>query len=97
MEQKFWAYILTNKRNGALYVGMTSDLVRRMDQHRSGVVPGFTRRYGVKRLVHAEQFSDVYEALYRERQLKAWRRAWKMRLIEEANPQWRDLAEELFI
>jgi putative endonuclease len=84
-------YILANKIGGTLYIGVTSDLVRRVFEHRSEVVRGFTKRYRVHRLVYFEQFSDVQTAIRREKRLKKWNRAWKVRLIEEANPNWDDL------
>ncbi|WP_193173374.1 GIY-YIG nuclease family protein [Nisaea nitritireducens] len=89
-------YILTNKKNGTLYIGVTSDLPRRVAQHRSGSIAGFTSRYGVKRLVFFEQHERMEGAIQRERQLKEWRRGWKIRLIRESNPGWRDLFPELF-
>ena len=86
MHDRYAVYILASGRNGTLYVGVTGDLVRRMEQHASLAVPGFTRRYNVTRLVHVERFSDVREAIAREKQLKGWNRAWKISLIERANP-----------
>jgi putative endonuclease len=87
----FCVYIVTNRRNGTLYVGMTDDLARRVWEHRAGVFPGFTRRYGLKRLVWYEAHESRDSAFQRERQLKRWNRAWKLRLIEAANPHWTDL------
>lgn len=89
-------YILASKRNGTLYIGVTSDLPRRIAQHRIGSVPGFTSRYGVTRLVFLELHDRMEGAIQRERQLKEWRRAWKIRLIQKANPEWRDLYQHLF-
>jgi putative endonuclease len=88
-------YILASKPNGTLYVGVTSDLVRRIWQHRNDAVEGFTMRYGIHRLVHFEQFGSMVEAIEREKELKKWRRAWKIALVEEANPDWRDLWPEI--
>ncbi len=88
-------YILASARNGTLYVGVTSDLPRRVWQHKSGVVEGFTKRYGVHRLVHAEFHTTMADAILREKRIKKWRREWKIRLIQEANPDWRDLREEM--
>jgi len=88
-------YILASKRNGTLYVGVTRDLARRVWEHRNDVVGGFTRRYGVHRLVWFELHEDMTAAITREQQLKRWRRAWKVRLIEEGNGEWRDLWEEI--
>jgi putative endonuclease len=87
----YFVYILASERHGTLYVGVTSDLVGRVAQHRSGVVPGFTKRYGVRRLVYAEAYADPKEAIAREKQLKGWNRAWKIRLIESSNPLWVEL------
>ena len=91
----YWVYILASKRNGTLYVGVTNDLARRMQQHREGAVPGFTRTHGVTRLVHAEPYDDILTAIEREKRLKRWRRAWKLALIEKDNPGWRDLYPDL--
>jgi putative endonuclease len=91
----FFVYILTSRRNGTLYVGMTDNLVRRLWEHRNGLIPGFTKKYGVKMLVWYELHGTRENAFQRERQLKKWNRAWKLRLIEEMNPQWRDLADEV--
>jgi putative endonuclease len=91
----FFVYILANKRNGTLYVGMTDDLVKRVWQHHNDVIPGFTERYGVKTLVWHETHESRESAFARERQLKKWNRAWKLELIEKTNPAWRDLADEL--
>lgn len=87
----FWVYILATDRNSTFYVGHTDDLPRRIWEHRAEVRPGFTSRYGVKRLVHAEPFGTREEAKARERRLKRWNRTWKMGLIEETNPEWDDL------
>jgi len=89
-------YILASKRNGTLYIGVTSDLSRRVAQHSSSSVPGFTSRYGVKRLVYFELHDRMENAIQRERQLKEWRRAWKIALIQTTNPVWRDLYDDLF-
>jgi putative endonuclease len=85
-------YILASGRHGTLYIGVTSDLLARVHQHREGLIPGFTRRYGIKRLVHFEMFESMGEAIQREKRLKEWRRAWKIQLIEAKNPYWDDLA-----
>jgi putative endonuclease len=84
-------YILASKRNGTLYVGVTSDLVQRVWEHRNNAVEGFTKRYGVHRLVYYEMHADIRQAILREKQLKKWNRAWKVELIERQNPQWNDL------
>ena len=90
-EKRPCVYILASQRNGTLYVGVTSDLARRAWEHRSDAVDGFTQRYGVHRLVFAEFHDTMDGAILREKQLKKWRRAWKLKLIERVNPQWRDL------
>jgi len=87
-------YILASKRNGTLYVGVTSNLANRIQAHRSGVVDGFTEKYDVKTLVYLELHSDMYEAIQREKRIKKWNRAWKIQLIEQGNPEWRDLSEQ---
>jgi putative endonuclease len=87
-------YILASDRNGTLYTGVTSDLIGRMHQHRSHHVDGFTKRYDVGRLVWFEMHETMESAILREKQLKNWRRAWKLELIEGTNPRWRDLAED---
>jgi putative endonuclease len=86
-----YVYILTNRPNGILYVGVTSDFVRRIFEHRSGFVDGFTKRYGLKRLVYFEQFDDIRDAIQREHNIKHWSRAWKVRTIVAANSDWDDL------
>ena len=78
-----------------MYVGVTNDLVRRMFEHKGKLVPGFTRKYRVDKLMHVEEYSSILEARARERSLKRWQRAWKIALIEKTNPQWRDLTAEL--
>jgi len=90
-----FVYFMTNKPVGVLYVGVTSDLSRRAYEHREGLVRGFTRRYGLKRLVYYEVFPMVVDAIQRERNIKHWPRAWKINLISGANPEWRDLYDEL--
>lgn len=87
----FYVYLLASRKYGTLYLGVTSDLVRRIHEHRTDATVGFTSRYGVKRLVWFETYSDAISAISREKQLKKWRRDWKIRLIEEANPDWLDL------
>jgi putative endonuclease len=88
-------YILASKRNGTLYVGVTSDLARRVSDHDSGAVAGFTRDYGVRTLVFAEFHDTMEGAILREKRIKKRRRAWKLELIEGHNPQWRDISDEL--
>ena len=91
----FYVYILASRRNGTLYIGVTSDLVRRIWQHREGAVPGFTKTYSVHRLVWFEQHADAESAIRREKRLKTWLRAWKIQLIEAANPHWEDLFDSI--
>ena len=90
-----WVYIMTNKPDGTLYLGVTADLSRRVYEHRQGTYPGFTRKYGLKRLVWYEQHDDFRPAIQREKTMKHWSRAWKVRMIMAANPDWRDLYEDL--
>lgn len=90
-----WIYIMTNRRDGVLYVGVTSDLASRIWQHRTGAVDGFTRRYGLKRLIYAEPHESIVLAIAREKVIKKWTRARKVRLIEMANPKWDDLYDQL--
>jgi putative endonuclease len=86
---------MTNKRNGTLYTGMTKDLVRRVYEHKNGILEGFTKQYGLKTLVWFEHHTDANEAIKREKNIQAWKRQWKLELIEKANPDWNDLYEEI--
>lgn len=86
-----FVYIMASGKNGTLYIGVTTDLVGRVFQHRNGLTGGFTRKYDVHRLVYYEPCDDIREAIRREKQLKAWKRAWKLRLIRGFNPEWTDL------
>jgi len=90
-----WVYILTNKPGGTLYIGVTSDIAKRATEHRDGVVDSFSRRYNLKHLVHVEEHATMPLAIQREKTLKHWSRAWKIALIEQANPDWRDLYDDL--
>ncbi len=90
-----WVYLMTNRRNGTLYLGVTANLAARAWQHREGVVEGFTKRYGLTRLVWYERFEDIRDAIQREKTMKHWPRAWKVRLIHAMNPEWEDLYEVL--
>ena len=92
---RYFVYILASQRNGTLYVGVTNDLVARMTAHKAKLVPGFTRKYGVDKLVYFEEYASILEARARERSLKRWHRSWKIALIEKQNPTWRDLSYEL--
>ena len=87
----YYVYILASRKYGTLYIGVTSDLVRRVHEHKTKVVPGFTKRYGVDKLVLFEIFDDPANAIAREKELKKWRRDWKTRLIDEQYPNWDDL------
>jgi putative endonuclease len=91
-ERQPCVYILANRRYGTLYIGVTSNLMARLWQHRNGILPGFTTRYGVHRLVHFELFDAMDQAIAREKRLKNWHRQWKIALIDRANPEWVDLA-----
>jgi len=90
-----YVYIITSKRNGTLYTGVTNDLLRRIAEHRSGIVEGFSKAHGATRLIYYEQHETVPLALQREKNIKHWSRDWKLNLIEESNPQWKDLWEEI--
>jgi len=92
MERQPCVYLLSSGRHATIYIGVTSDLMGRLHQHRTGAVPGFTSRYNVKRLVHYEMAETMEAAILREKQLKAWKRAWKVALIERDNPFWEDRA-----
>lgn len=87
-------YILASKRNGTLYIGVTSNIEQRIGQHRSGEMGGFTDQYNVRTLVHAEFHASMADAILREKRIKVWRRIWKLRLIGQGNPQWRDLYDD---
>ena len=93
--RKGYVYILTNQPNGILYIGVTSDLVRRIYEHKQKILPGFTQQYGLDRLVYVEVYDSIIEAIHREKCMKNWKRAWKVRRILETNPDWRDLYEEM--
>ena len=94
-EKRPCVYILASRRNGTLYVGMTTDLARRVFEHRTRAVPGFTQKYGVDRRVYVEFRDTIADAALREKQMKRWKRAWKLALIERDNSQWRDLYDYL--
>jgi putative endonuclease len=91
MGRTYWVYILASRKHGTLYIGVTNDLSRRVFEHKQRIVPGFTAQYGIDRLVWYEAYNDIREAIGREKQLKHWNRDWKIRLIEEFNPDWMDL------
>jgi len=95
LTRNYFVYLLASRRNGTLYVGVTNDLIRRVCQHKQGLVEGFTKKYGVKMLVWYEQTESLESAILREKQIKKWNRDWKIELIRASNPQWRDLYEEI--
>jgi len=95
MEKQFHVYLLASKRNGTLYVGMTSDLIKRVWEHKNHLVDGFTKKYNVDMLVYFEKHENPEQAIAREKRLKKWNRAWKIRLIEKNNPDWEDLYDDL--
>jgi putative endonuclease len=95
MAKQFYVYILASKRNGTLYTGVTSNLIQRVWQHKHDVIQGFTRKYNVKTLVYYEIHENAESALTREKKIKRWRRSWKLGLIENNNPEWRDLYDDL--
>ena len=95
MAKQFYVYILASKRNGTLYTGVTSNLIQRVWQHKNDMVKGFTRKYNVKTLVYYEIHESAETAITREKKIKRWRRAWKLELIEDSNPEWKDLYEEI--
>jgi len=90
-----WVYLITNKPNGVLYTGVTSNIARRAWEHREGVADGFTKRYDIKRIVYIERHEDIRVAIQREKNVKHWSRAWKVRLILDQNPEWADLYNQL--
>jgi putative endonuclease len=92
----YYVYIMASKRNGTLYIGVTNNLLRRVWQHKNNLHSGFTKKYGVHRLVWYEATTQIAGAIRREKQMKSWRRGWKIKLIEEDNPNWDDLYEDLF-
>ena len=94
--ETYYIYILASKRNGTLYIGFTKDLDRRMFEHKFELQDGFTKKYGVHKLVYFEEHTCHDDAFIRERQMKKWKRSWKINLIEEHNPEWKDLAEDWF-
>ena len=93
MVKQYYVYIMTNRKRGVLYVGMTNHIERRVDEYKRKLVRGFATRYNLKRLVHFEVFADAYSAIVREKQIKGWLRSKKIALIEKDNPHWKDLSE----
>jgi len=95
MEKKFYVYIMASRKDGALYIGVTSDLTKRVYEHKEGLVKGHTKKYNIKQLVYFEIHDTAESAIHRETQMKAWKRHWKVELIEKENPRWQDLHEEI--
>ena len=95
MDKEYYVYVLANQRNGTLYVGVTSNLIKRIWEHKNKAVEGFTQKYNVDKLVYFEQYSDPENAIKREKRLKKYNRQWKVELIAKENPEWRDLYTEL--
>ena len=95
MSKQYFVYIITNKRNGILYTGVTNDLIRRIYEHKNKLIDGFTSKYDLNRLIYYEETVDIYSAIKREKQLKRWKRIWKLKLIEDFNPKWLDLSDQL--
>ena len=95
MDKQFYVYILASKRNGTLYIGITSNPVQRIWQHKNKMVEGFTKKYNVNKLVYYEVHLNAESAIVREKQMKKWQRAWKIQLIEEKNPDWKDLYDDI--
>jgi len=93
--RQYYVYIMASRKNGTIYIGVTNDIARRTYEHREGLISGFTKRYDVKLLVYVEPFDDIRAAIQREKNLKKWPRVWKIALIEESNPEWRDLYGDL--
>ena len=96
MTKNYYVYVLASTKNGTLYVGVTSDLEKRLVEHRDKVFDGFTKKYDVTRLVYFEETNDVNAAIAREKQIKKWNREWKINLIKKINPDWKDLSEDWF-
>lgn len=95
MDKQPALYILASKRNGTLYIGVTSDLVKRVWEHKNNAIEGFTKKYGVHTLVYYELLDDMESAITREKQMKKWRRMWKVKLIQKNNPNWKDLWNDI--
>lgn len=91
---QFYVYILSNKKNGTLYIGMTNDLETRLFEHKNKIIEGFTKRYGLDKLIYFEQFQFVNDAIKREKQLKNWNRQWKIDIVEKDNKEWEDLSSD---
>ncbi|MCX6795872.1 MAG: GIY-YIG nuclease family protein [Candidatus Falkowbacteria bacterium] len=94
-DKKYFVYILTSQKNGTLYIGVTDNLIRRIQEHKEGLIDGFTKKYKVSKLMYYETYGEIGQALYREKQIKKWKREWKISLIEKENPSWKDLFDGL--
>jgi putative endonuclease len=94
MKNSYYVYILTNRRNGTLSIGITNNLIRRIEEHKNDLADGFTKKYGLHTLVHYEIYQTPIDAISREKQIKEWKRSWKLQLIEENNPTWKDLSND---
>jgi len=95
--KQYYLYILASRKNGTLYTGVTNNLVRRVYEHKENLVPGFTKKYNVHKLVYYEQCTDIYSAIARGKRIKKWKRQWKINLIESVNPDWTDLYDEIHV
>lgn len=95
-QHQYYVYLLTNKRNGTLYIGLTNNLERRIYEHKNKLIEGFTNKYGLNKLVYMESYQYVQDAILREKRMKKWKRQWKINLIEEDNPHWNDLANDWY-
>lgn len=93
--KNYYVYILASKKSGTLYIGITNDLIRRVYEHKNGMIEGFTKKYQIHNLVYYEETNDVESAITREKQMKKWNRKWKINLIEKNNPEWKDLYKDL--
>lgn len=93
--KQYFVYILASERNGTLYIGVTNNLIRRIYEHKEGIIEGFTKKYSIKQLVYFEETNEIHSALEREKKLKTWKRKWKLELIEKHNPEWTDLSVNL--
>jgi len=89
--RQYFVYMVASKKNGTLYIGVTNNLLKRVYEHKNNLVEGFTKRYGIHKLVYYEVYSDIYDAIEREKRMKKWNREWKINLIKKSNPSWEDL------
>ncbi|HSW75551.1 MAG TPA: GIY-YIG nuclease family protein [Candidatus Saccharimonadales bacterium] len=93
--KRYWVYIICSQKNGTLYTGVTNNLARRIYEHQQKFVDGFTKKYNVHKLIYVEEYAMINDALFREKCIKRWNRSWKLKLIEEKNPEWNDLSQHL--